>query len=349
MIGLLGITCKGPTYNSDMPLRQNNFFENYLYFNKDIPMSILGEDISLSYKQVFTDMFMPMLQKDGSRLMNYIKNLDFPDQTFTVRQRLVGDAMSISNSGAVTDLTRIVYDTRKVIPELFGCALSLSDFDAAKQGISDVQSIIQEASMRCGEHIDKIILRALSGTSETGSGGKIDLPATQIIKYNDTTFRQRDTTTLDSEAAMENLSYAKVAYAAAKLRTAKNTGPLVCVAGPMALQSLKTNERVANLQTNILPALATLHPGQMTQYAGISHFIECHSVERATNSDGVAIEYAYVFDMTKVTLGSNLALDLQIERNPEEDKSQTIVWKGAYGATRLFEESVALIEVKEIV
>lgn len=339
----------------------------------------MSYSITNSYLEEVSFMFQPFLTQQGSKLMAAVRPEQVMGDIKYVRQLDVGEASWANESGGTTKYAATKYDKRRLKPRLFHCAIELEEFDMIKQGIPDAQMLAAQAANKCGKKIDEVIIQGLGGASYTESGGKkvlsgadqiastatataankaqaiAEYDKTQTIAWNDCTFGGMDNQ--NSPYICAGLSSSKLNKAVSKLLSAENYGPLICVGSHYAMASARSDYRVASSDFNDIHSFAQ---GINNPYCGIAAFISCDMVDSGKSrikpdgsmvalaaNDRPDVEYAYVFAMNQIVLGSSLPIGLKNGTNAERYLNDVLIYRGAYDCTRLFEESVVRIEINK--
>jgi hypothetical protein len=295
----------------------------------------MGFGISNSFLEEFDFMFHQMLGQRGSQLLGVVQQEQVMGATKYLRQASVGDAHFVTDVGGPTEYTQIKYDKRKLEPKPFECPIMLDKYDMVMQGTPDVGQLAQEASDSCGILIDRIILQGIYGPASTAASGSVTLPASQNIAATDNTL------VVENELpplVKKGLHSGKVAHAVQMLRTKFNNAPLICVASNYALSTMRADPRVANSLFNVSgPALSI---GQNSGYGGVDAFIPSEQVEKTTTT-----EYAYVYALDQIRLGSSMPLTMDYGKNAERGLNDVIIYRGMYDCVRMQEESVVRIAI----
>jgi hypothetical protein len=299
--------------------------------------------VTNSFLEEFDFMFHQMLRQRGSQLMGMVQEEQVMGATKYLRQASVGDAHFVTDVGGPTEYTTIKYDKRKLEPKPFECPIMLDKYDMVMQGTPDVGQLAQEASDSCGVLIDKIILKGIYGPAATAASGNVVLPTTQNIAYNSNDLLPV-ATNLDYPAAIRNgLNTSKVATAVQMLRSKFNNAPLICIASNYALSTLRADPRAANSLFNASgPALSI---GQNNPYGGCDAFIPSEQVEKNGLAAGNYREYAYIYALDQIRLGSSMPLTMDYGKNAERGLNDVIIYRGMYDCVRMQEESVVRIEI----
>lgn len=326
-------------------------------------------EITNSFLEEFDFMFHPFLKQQGSKLMQAVTQMPITGDVKYIRQQDVGDAHWIESSGGITKYTTTKYDKRRLKPRAFACPIMLDEFDMIKQGTPDPSLLAAQAANSCGKLIDQIIIQGLGGTSYTESEGKKELSGaksisagstkdalivnydkTQTVAWNDCTFGGNDDQ--NSMYVKAGLSASKLNKAVQKLLSKHNYGPIFCVGSNYAMATARADYRVASSDFNDVHSFMQ---GVNLPYCGISAFIPCEEVDSGTTcakltdgtyeKDTANVEYAYVFAMNQVVLGSSMPISLKNGTNAERYLNDVLMYRGAYDCTRLFEESVVRIEI----
>lgn len=302
----------------------------------------MAYDITNSFLEEFDYRFHSMLHQRGSVLMDLVVTEPVVGATKYLRQSSVGDAHFVTDCGGTTEYVAIKYDRRKLEPKPIECPIMLDKYDLVMQGSPDVGMLAQEAADSCGKLIDQIIIQGISGPAETAASGKVVLPVTQVIPYNDVMFGGDDI-----EAVKFGLSTAKIARAVQMLRSEYNNSPLVCVASNYALATLRADQRASNSLFNTQPAMAT---GQNSAYGGCDIFVASEQVETGASVavENFSIEYAYVYAIDQIKLGTSMPLTLDYGKNAERGLSDVLIYRGMYDCVRMQEKSVVKIEIKKV-
>lgn len=218
---------------------------------------------------------------------------------------------------------------------------------------------------------DKNNKKTLSGAKEamSAAGGTVQGAAaiaaydtTQTIAWNDCTLGGNDNTGDNGYYIKAGLSASKVAKAVQKLLEKYNTGPFVCLGSSYALSTARADKRIASSDFNDVKALMA---GVNTPYGGVAAWStselvkkDAHSAMNAVTSSnnehaelvtnlniGPVVEYAYVFDVSKLRMGVSMPMHLDSGLNFERGGQQTLIYRGMYDCIRMFEESVVRIEI----
>jgi len=296
--------------------------------------------VSNSFMDQFDYMFHGMLRQRGSKLMGMVINEEVVGETKSLRQASVGDAHWVTDVGGITDYTSIKYDKRILKPKPFECPIMLDKYDLVMQGTPDVGQLAQEAADSCGVLIDQLIIKGIGGTAKTSASGDVALPASQTILWNDWSLALE----ADNPIAINRgLNTSKIAKAVQMLRAKFNSAPLICVASSYALSTLYADKRAANSLMNFQPALAA---GQMNPYAGCDGFIPSEQVDNGISTQANKnVEYAYIYAMDQIRLGSSMPLTLDYGKNAERGLNDVFIYRGMYDCLRMQEEAVVRIEI----
>lgn len=326
-------------------------------------------EITNSFLEEFDFMFHPFLKQQGSKLMQAVTQMPVTGDVKYIRQQDVGDAHWITDSGSTTKYTATKFDRRRLKPRAFACPIMLDEFNMIKQGTPDPSLLAAQAANSCGKLIDQIIIEGLGGTSYTESEGKKELSGaknikdgpskeklienydkTQTVAWNDCTFGGNDNQ--NSMYVKAGLSASKLNKAVQKLLSKHNYGPIFCVGSNYAMATARADYRVASSDFNDVHSFMR---GVNLPYCGVSAFIPCEEVDKGqtcvtvnngTYKDQAAdVEYAYVFAMNQIVLGSSMPISLKNGTNAERYLNDVLMYRGAYDCTRLFEESVVRIEI----
>lgn len=330
----------------------------------------MGFELTNSFLEEFDFMFHPFLKQQGSKLMQAVTQMPVTGDVKYIRQQDVGDAHWITDSGSTTKYTATKFDRRRLKPRAFACPIMLDEFDMIKQGTPDPSLLAAQAANSCGKLIDQIIIQGLGGTSYTESEGKKELSGaknittdpgsatkliaaydqTQTISWNDCTFGGNDSQ--NSMYVKAGLSASKLNKAVQKLLSKHNYGPIFCVGSNYAMATARADYRVASSDFNDVHSFMQ---GVNLPYCGVSAFIPCEEVDSGKTCAKIAdgaydantadVEYAYVFAMNQIVLGSSMPISLKNGTNAERYLNDVLMYRGAYDCTRLFEESVVRIEI----
>lgn len=298
----------------------------------------MAYDITNSFLEEFDYRFHSMLHQRGSALMDLVTVEPVVGATKYLRQSSVGDAHFVTSCGSPTEYVAIKYDKRKLEPKPIECPIMLDKYDLVMQGSPDIGMLAQEAADSCGKLIDQIIIKGISGPAYTAASGEVKLPESQNIKYKDTLLVDPE----ENEVIKDGLNTGKVAKAVQMLRSEYNNSPLICVASNYALATLRADKRAASSLFNTQPAMAT---GQNTPFGGCDVFVASEQVERGRAEDGKEIEYAYMYAIDQIKLGTSMPLTLDYGKNAERGLSDVLIYRGMYDCVRMQEKSVVRIEV----
>lgn len=328
-------------------------------------------EITNSFLEEFDAMFYPFLQQQGSQLMQAVTQKQITGEMQYIRQQDVGEAHFVSDLGGITEYTPIRYDKRRLKPRAFECPIILNDYLMVQQGTPDPTQLAQQAANSCGKLLDRIIIDGLGGKSYTEASGVKTLSGadkvkdgdsaakvvaeydkTQTIAWNDCTL---GAVINDNTASVKaGLSTAKINKAVQKLRSKFNYGPIFCVTSSYGATSGRADKRMASSEFNDIHAFMQ---GINNPYAGVDAFIISELVDGGkskvnangvySENDGEDVEYAYIFSMNQVVLGTSMPIHMKNGINAERQMGETIVYRGMYDCTRLFEESVVRIEINK--
>lgn len=334
----------------------------------------MAYEITNSFIEEFDSLVYPFLQQQGSKLIQAVTQEPMTGGGVKyIRQNDVGKAFFVTDTGAITEYTPVMYDCRVLEARGFVCPVSLNDFDMVMQGgAPNPSQLAMQTGNRCGELLDEIIIGGISGPVQTKANGiktlsgadkvtaggtKEKLVAnydkTQTIAWNDCTLGGNSNQ--DSIHVKGGLNASKICKAVQKLQAKQNYGPIICVCSSHAASTLRADHRVASSDFNDIHAFMA---GATNSYGGVSAFVTSELVDggksKAKNADGTydandgaEVEYAYVFCMNQIRLGVAMPLHLEMGQNAERYLSQVMLYKGMYGCIRMFEESVVRIEVNK--
>ena len=333
-------------------------------------MAGVGFELTNSFLEEFDMTFHPYLEQRGSQLMNACVQEPVQGAVKYVRFQNVGDAHWVTSHGDPTNYTTIEYDKRRLKPVGLECAITLDSYDMVQQGTPDPGMLAQQAANACGRKIDELIIQGINGPAYTEAEGEKVLsgaesvtagstPSAVVANYDKTqTIAWNDATacgdlTESPTITHVGLSTSKIAKAIQKLKEANNqVGPFVCITNSYGMLSLRADRRAASTDFNDIHAFAQ---GVMNPYAGVDAFAECHSIiggkSKVKNdgtyhaSNGLNVEYAWVYALPQIKLGCSMPLHMENGLNAERHLDQVLIYKGMYDCTRLYEGSVVRIEV----
>jgi len=325
--------------------------------------------IDSSFLDTVDTLFHPYLAQQGSHLMHAVTQIPVVGDTYDVRQQNVGPARFREGQGEQTKFTTMEFDRRRLRPRAFDCTVMLDDIDMVKQGTPDPGLIAQQAANSCGQLLDQIIIQGIGGASYSVADSKnkyltgaenisagaskevlIDnYDKTNTISWNDCTLSATSDNSLTTSCG---LSVSKVSKGIRKLREKHADATLFCVASEFALSTLRADLKMANLQYNLQPSMAT---AQVGQYAGITEFIPSEYVGTGKScvkkADGTYaakttdVEYAYIFGAEYINLGCSVGLHLETGKDVTRYNADVLFYKGSYDCIRLFEDAVVRIEI----
>jgi hypothetical protein len=298
--------------------------------------------ISNSFLEEFDFMFHQMLKQRGSQLISVVQEEKVTGASKYLRQASVGEAHFVADVGCITEYTKIKYDKRELRPKPFECPIMLDKYDMIMQGTPDIGQLAQEAADSCGVLIDRIILEGIYGPAATAASGTVYLSGDQNIEWDSNPLTPASTEY--PNAVIKGLNTGKVSTAVQMLRSKFNNAPLICVASNYALSTLRADPRAANSLFNAGgPALSI---GQNSSYGGVDAFIPSEQVEKIGNAkDATYREYAYVYALDQIRLGSSMPLTMDYGKNAERGLNDVIIYRGMYDCVRMQEEGVVRIEI----
>jgi hypothetical protein len=213
------------------------------------------------------------------------------------------------------------------------------------QGTPDVGQLAKQAADSCGILIDKIILGGIYGPVETASSGTILLPTSQNIAWDSNGFISA-TDTSYPDSVKKGLNTSKISQAVRMLREKFTNAPLVCVASNYAMSTLRADPKAANSLFNAGGPAQSM--GVNNPYGGVDIFVSSELVEKTgllTDASTTYREYAYVYALDQIRLGSSMPLSLDTMKNAERSGNITLIYSGMYDALRMQEEGVVRIEI----
>jgi hypothetical protein len=321
----------------------------------------LHGDVGLSYAHQVEYMVRQLIAEDGANLYSLVDKTVVQGETLSIPFNEISDIQWKEGRMAAMPAGQIAYSRRILQPREFGAYYQLYNYDLLRQAVPDTVSIARQVALKANVFLDEIVLYGKQGmgglaglaTQQSNSADLrydyIQLPVSQYVPYNDVSLGH--STEIDNDDnILYGLNASKIEMAGIKLRENKVYGPLYCVASAWALGTARADPRLAKLDWNVQPSMAT---GVNSAYDQISLFRPCESVKKGVPSvidANMMVQHAYVFSPYHVLMGVLAAGDINISFKPGDFGTQfnPLIWiSGNYDCLRLQEKGVVCIEVKQ--
>lgn len=297
-----------------------------------------------AFLTVFDPIFQELIKRpEGSKLMNLVTQYPMSGDTQYIRQYEVGRARWRSEAAQKTDYTSVKYDRRRARPVPLDLPIMFDDVDNVRIGTPPIQQIAMRAAAECGILIDGKIVEGMTKDTETENG------LAKLTNANKIAWDSAPYGTDAKQAIANSLNTYKCAQAIARMDKRDCIGAKICVASSFALTSLRVDERAANRDFNVQPAMATK---MNTAFAGVDLFVSYENMPKWTVSvggnapaAGTTKEYAIVYDTSAIYLASNMPLTMKNGTDANKYLNDLIIYTGMYDCVRLYESAVQLIEV----
>lgn len=307
----------------------------------------MAYEIDKSIVQKFGGDVLHDLNQEGSKLRGLVRVEQFVGDRMYFERLGRGKVRKITSSRGDTEFSEVAHARRRVIPEPYEWAELVPEEKVRRVLDNYAAEYAQACAMDLGVHIDKVIIDALNGNSDSMdaslSATQIALPASSIVDE-------------DFGSANSNLTLAKLLEAKRKLlgHGGHIPGEISVASNADALMSLINDEKTIVGSIDYNNAKAVLE-GSLSRLAGMNFIVladadgEGNSILPGT-ADGTDTDPVRLFAFLKRSVGLGLSSDVRVRMDIRPDKRHAMQIRGTIdlGATRIEEEGVVAIECVQL-
>lgn len=293
----------------------------------------MTDNISNATVRQFTDDVIILVQQEESRLVGTVKQKSITGDRMYFERLGSIDVMENIGRFSPTVLQDADHSRRLVKIKDYDGGLGLDPKDELRMLIDPKSDYARILAMGMGRQLDKTIIAAAAGLSESSTTADLTeatvaLPAGNII---DQAFG----------AGSDNLSVEKLREAKKKLdeNEVGSTEERVCIVTASNLDALLGTTEVTSSDFNTVKALVQ---GEIETFLGF-RFIRTELLEN--QSEG----FRQVLCYTKSAIGLAMADDMKVmvDRRPDLKNIWQVLIQSTFGAVRIEEEKVIVIECDE--
>lgn len=290
----------------------------------------------------FETMFRARLREGGVRINNLFETIGVTGASNFLRQYNAPDeAKPTDEVGTKAEPGKMAFWKRRLTPKEYMYEMAVDEFDIVRTGGFDPGVLAEHAAEGCSKTLDKVVIEAVTADVYCDNNKTIPFNKKQYIAYD---YGKEYFAQADQDKAKKLTSY-KILKAVEKMKTNGVQGTIVAFASYDHLTDFMQDERVANTDFNIQPAMAT---GITNPYGGLSGFVPTLLLPRNVKSqkDDTKVDHIYVVGTDYIKIGTNMPWKLNSGLNPERRYNFNLCMKGAYDAVRVEEAGAVIIEVE---
>jgi Phage capsid protein len=312
-------------------------------------------NVSTAFVQQYSTNVMMLLQQQGSRLRNAVMNYKFQGKAASVAEQF-GNVAPVRNQSRHSDtpLISTPQDKRWMYPNDYDWADLIDSQDKLRMLIDPTGPYTMAGAWAMGRALDDEIIAAIFGSNNTGENGTSATGT--LYSYNSNS--QSVASTVGASSAT-GLNIAKLRAAKRKLLEAEvdvDNDPLYMIITARQHDDLLNEAQAISLDYNSQPVLMN---GKITSFMGFN-FIHSERVPGGANfnasinsgistgsTDGTYTSGSrYMipfFAKSGVALGMWNDITTSVDKRADKRNSFQVYVTGTFGATRLEEKRVGLI------